>query len=111
HVFERKINPVALVITGDVLPKIRKLERRTGKVRKPEALFIAITAHIQHKLPYRVRRVVAILEYVAHSLHAHGALVASKRHKQVCEWFLGNVAGADRLRQRYEDRMPRLPEI
>ena len=61
---ERNIDAALLEIARNILPEIRKLQRRAGVIGKPLPLFIAVIAKIQHQPANRICRVDAIVEQI-----------------------------------------------
>src|SRR5215472_4218840 len=59
----------------------------------------------------RIRRIVAITENVVYRLEACNGLVLTEGDEQVGERFFRNVAGANRLSERYKYGMARLAAI
>ena len=93
--------------TRDVLPEIRQLQRRAGRVRERLPLRVAIAAQVQHQPSHRVGRIPAVSEHILVGAVAHYGLVLHERPDQVGEWLLRQLVPRRGLLQRHEHRMRR----
>src|SRR6266576_328444 len=102
---KRNVNTSDLQVTRDILPEVRELKRRTSCIRQTLALFVAVTAQVQHQPSHRICRIPTIAEHgIPVRIALHG-LVLTESYQKIREGLLGNIFRDDRLAQRYEDRV------
>src|SRR6202035_1230886 len=86
---ERDVHATFLEVAGDVLPKVRELQRGASGVGKKLALFVPIAAEIQDQAADRVRRIRAIVQDRVPARVALDRLVLPKGLQQIGEGLLG----------------------
>ena len=105
QVFFGDVEAAAGDVDREVLQEVGDLERRADLIAESVQLLLAVTVHIEHELPDRVRRVRAVVQSLGVRAVPGLGEVHAKRREQRLERTDGDVVAADGVSQRDEDRV------
>src|SRR5439155_7364544 len=104
HGIARDVDAIALnEVARDILPEVGELQRGARAVGEALALFVPVSAEVEHKAPHWVGAAAAVITELLEGVVAVDALVLFERIDQIEERLGRDVVAFDRVAQRDED--------